>query len=1040
TVGPLVDNPEAVLEPVVNQEIIDDLVQQRDTAIAGVKTAWRDGRDDVIELLNQSKSLSRAVSNFRLDKLATAFAALDEFIDTDPAPLLLPEGFELLASEKIHAPKSLKKNQVAPEHPFFDKAQGLIEIWNRWERYYLASLLIEASDYIRTEMDRRKTLERILFFDDLLSKLDQALSGKGRTALSKQIRARYPVVMIDEFQDTDPLQYRIFHRIYRDEPDCGLLMIGDPKQAIYSFRGADIFTYMQARRDTHLPEPGGEAPTHLVTQDVDRQQTGSRATHFTLGINWRSHSRLVDGVNRLFENGADPFIYAEDIGFYSVEPAGRADQEPLSIDGKIPEPLVAWFVPLDDDNQRQGTIPKTWASPHVAAGCASEIAHLLNLGRKGLARIGKDHLVARDMAVLVRNRYEAVWIRDALNSVGISSVYISRDSVFETDEARDLSHLLRAIAEPGHPALLRTALATRCMGWSADRIQALDEDEMEWDVRVMAFHEYHRLWRIHGFMPMFHTLMRREGIIGHLLSHSDGSRRMTNLLQLAELAQVASRSRPGIENLLHWLADARSQPNGNSEEQQLRLESDEELVKIVTIHKSKGLEYPIVFIPYIWSSRREKNRGIITFHDQESRRLHADLGSENREVSLALAERERLAEDLRLLYVAITRAKYRCYFSWGPFNGAADSGMAWLLHQHRNELSGTPVCNMDSLDNEGIRAALEELNDGESPRVLITELPDHGESLIAPSGGDENVRALHFHGRIKQLWSMTSFSGLTAGMHQGHEFHIDLPDYDSEQAPPPRSAEQLPLRTRFTFPRGARAGEFLHSLFENIDFPSAGGEALSAMVARKLEQYGFDEVWRAVVAPWVTAVLDTPLDPSRTLSLRCVTDDKRLVEMPFQYPLTGLTPEGLNGALRSASIPGDGDPGLVFSTVRGMMKGFIDLVFEHSGRFYVLDYKSNHLGDTLEEYKQGQLVETMRNHHYELQYLIYVVALHRYLKQRLPDYDYESHCGGVYYLFLRGMDPETGLESGVFFHRPEAALIDKLDRLFSGEVKELPDA
>jgi len=1019
-VGGLVDDPHAILEPRVERGAIEKLEQQRSSCFDELRELWRTDQVEVRGLLDSSKALSVAADKYKKVNLDAACEALSSVVASGIDLYCLPDGFELFTNDKLQSslkPASAKRGESAPTHKLFDKAQQLAELSEQLVRYRRVTLLAEAASAIRSSIEKCKSQQRVLFFDDLLNKLDRALQGEGREKLIGRIRKRYPLAMIDEFQDTDPVQYRIFSAIYRGCSDCGLFMIGDPKQAIYSFRGADIFTYMQARRDTEV-----------------------EAGHFTLGVNWRSHSNLVGMINRLFDHAASPFIYDEDIVFQVVEPAGKADKNALTIDGAEVEPMVAWFVPLDEENKSGKTITKKWAGVHVADGCATEIAQLLNLGAEKRALLGEIPLAARDIAVLVRNRYEADDIRQALARVDVNSITISRDSVFETDEARDLSHLLRAVAEPGNALLLRTALATRLLGWSAKRIHELGNDEDSWEEKVMAFHGYRTAWREHGFMQMLYALMRREGIISTLLALPDGERRMTNLLQLAELAQVASRSLPGIENLLRWLADERklSEDANASDEQQLRLESDENLVQIVTIHKSKGMEYPLVFLPFIWSSRKTTDKGVIKFHHEHKHQLHADLGSAKRDEHIQLAERERLAEDLRLLYVALTRAQQRCYFSWGQFNGAAESAMAWLLHQSLHEAGTMPECVMAKLESAEIHSALLSLNtisesEDESSsgvRLLVTGLPGEAVSFKGSDDPAEPPQALRFTGKVEQSWQLTSFSGLASYLK--HERRIDLPDFDTLDMPQSEGQPQSAALSRFTFPRGARAGECLHSILEDLDFTQVVGEELEAVVARKLEHFGYDEEWLPVVCEWMQSILDTPLDSDASLWLRMLGRQQRFVEMEFHYPLAGLTADGLNGIMKRLAGFRSDQPQLSFNPVNGMMKGFIDLIFEHQGRFFVLDYKSNHLGNSIDDYQHDALQEAIGEHRYDLQYLIYTVALHRYLQQRLPGYDYETHFGGVYYLFLRGMDAQHGADRGVYYERPEGALIDRLDRLFAG--------
>lgn len=1014
----LVDNPDIEVAPDVSAQTINDLEHRKQALFEQVRSAWLADEAEIVSLLSDSEVLGRAEKTFRQDRLDALFAEMPKFVACDRAPARLPAFFELLTESKINDPAShkasaIKKGLPVPAHPVFALADALARIDVTLNTVRAARFMQEAASYIRSEIGRRKDKNRIMFFDDLLSKLDAALVGDGGDVLAARIRQQYPMAMIDEFQDTDPTQYRIFNRIYQGQSGCGLFMIGDPKQAIYSFRGADIFTYMGARHDTDAING-----------------------HFTLKTNYRSHTALVQGVNALFAQVRAPFIYEGEIDFPEVTASGRADKTPLCIEGQVPAPLVCWYVPITPENRYGSTIKKSWALPQVARGCAAEIVRLLNLGQCGKATIGTQNLVARDIAVLVRDRFEAAHVRDALRARGVASVYISRDSVFQTDEAQDLAHLLRAVAEPERATLLRTAMATRLLGYTAQEIHAFNTEEIAWEEKVLAFQGYRKTWNRYGFMPMFHALLRKERVIARLLSLDDGERRMTNLLQLAELAQLASAQHAGAEKLLRWLADERASADGNSEEQQLRMESDEDLVQIVTIHKSKGLEYEVVFLPFIWASKDVKeDTPVLTYHDERTRTLRADLGSDGRDAALVLARKERLAEDLRLLYVALTRAKYRCYFSWGQFNGAKDSALAYLLHQQVDPETGASVCNMAALDDPALRRDLEKVNGRGNAVLVIEDLPDESASFTAQDQQAKQPVAQVFSGDTQQAWHMTSFSGLTLGSAHGKEYRVELPDHDQAMVEGGQPATPSEALSPFTFPRGTQAGLFLHHLFENLSFPETRPSVISNLVIRAMGQYGIDEKWQSTVVAWVNAVLETPLDEAGALRLRAIPDHQRLVELEFHFSVNGMEARAINALLNEHRGAGRQSAALDFASISGMMKGFIDLIIEHDGRFYVLDYKSNHLGDRFEDYQAAHLNQAIDDRYYDLQYLIYTLALHRYLKTRRPDYDYDRHIGGAYYLFLRGMSPDNGNRTGVYSDRPSRAVIEALDRCFSTKVE-----
>lgn len=979
-------------------------------SLAAARAAW--DRDAITDLLVSNKDLGRAEKAYKLDGLYPAIDALAEFLAGEPDDFALPPRFELFTTRHLDAhvtPAKQKKGIRGPEHPFFDACQRLFDA----QRAKTLHLTTQAIAYCREQLALRKQRQALIAFDDLLFNLADALDGDSGPALAARIASRFPVALIDEFQDTDPDQYRIFSRIYAGRDDCGLFMIGDPKQAIYSFRGADVFTYMAAKDGT----------------DAQRDR-------FTLDTNWRSATNLVDGVNALFDACHAPFVYAGHIDFHRVRAAGKADAEPLLLDGEPPVPVQAWFVERSADNvDHRGKgepdlskpIKKGWASEALSAACAEQIVDLLLRAGAGQARLGDRPLAPRDIAVLVRDRFEAQAVQLALRARGVASVYYSRDSVFATEEATDLLRLLAAVAEPGEDRALRAGLCTALVGTTAAGLEALLQDELAWESLLEEFHGYHRLWLEQGFMAMFRRLLHARAIPQRLLGADEGERRLTNLLQLAELTQAASREHHGLEHLLHWFAIQCAEPNGEAEEQQLRLESDEALVKIVTIHKSKGLEYPVVFLPFLWGCKPTKADRPPLFHEENSERglvLDLDRAPEH----YALAERERLAEELRLAYVALTRARHLCYFAWGQFKEAGRSALAWLLH------AGTGTDSVDALaeyvvtlGDAELRARLEQIAADVPHCLAVTAPPELTERRYRPDAAVQSAPAARTPSRaVLQSWYVASFTGLT----QNHFDPPERPDYGSAREDLAAAAARGP--SIFQFPKGARAGSFMHKLFEEIDFANAPPEVLTHTVRTQLARHGYDAEWQGVIERMVADVLDTPLDGD-TLALRRVSADRRLVELEFHYAMARLTPERLNTLLPGLGGFEADTPRLRFQPVAGVMRGFIDLVFEHEGRFYIADYKSNYLGPRPEDYAPEALGRAVAQHRYDVQYLIYTVALHRYLRHRLPDYDYERHFGGVYYLFLRGLRPSLGPDFGVWYDRPAPAQVAALDGLFTGE-------
>ncbi|MHB8809286.1 MAG: exodeoxyribonuclease V subunit beta [Desulfobulbaceae bacterium] len=980
--------PEVTYVPVITVRELHDLQEQAESRWLEVRAAWLQGREEVTAILHDDPCLSRNKSNgYGGESLVRIIEGMEQLAARENMAWLLPKGVELLAASVMAC--NLKGKKIRPAHPFFTLFDAWQQLQHQFTRAARAHTLAAVHRFLQFELTRRKQEQNVLYFDDQLSRLAGALAGGEGRLLARRIRSRFRVALVDEFQDTDPLQYRIFQSLFGREPDPGLFMIGDPKQSIYSFRGAAIFAYIRARRET----PAGAA--------------------HTMDTNYRSTPAMVRAVNRLF--GRRPhFVFAE-IEFNPVKAGLGVEERQLLVEGAVVAPLQVQMLPLALAAANKPTIAKDRAAEAAAAWTAREIARLLLLGRSGGAKIGKQPLTGGDLAVLVRTHREAELVRRALSQLDIASVYYSQDSVFATDEARQLHQLLAALLDLSDGARIANALVTDLFGLDSFALHALRGDQLRWGEVTAELADYHQRWNKAGVMAMLHLVLHRRQAVTRLLAVSGGERKLTNFLHLAELLQVAA-GRYRMDELVRWFSQQLHAPDLEAASQQLRLESDGDLVKIVTIHKAKGLEYPLVFLPFLWSARQVQKEGIFAYHgpgpDGQDTRLYVDVGS-GREENYHQAERERLAEDLRLLYVAVTRARCCCYFCWGPVSSLEESAMAWLLHPDDSGGDGVVPC----LTEEKIRADLAGLNNGQG-LVAFVPWPATEAERVGREGQRQNLPGpARFTGRIDTSWAVTSYSRLLAVSGEASS----LTEAGDSAAEPDKEMTM----SVFSFPRGAEAGTFLHAVLEQLDFQYPAAPGAAASVTELLQRSGLAPHWAPLVLQWLAQVADTPLLAGSDLRLRLVPSSDRLAELGFHFALDNLEQAALNAMLREHSIPPVEMPQ---ARVHGLMKGYIDLVFRHQGRFYLADYKSNYLGAAVSDYRQENLTRAMAGHRYDLQYLIYCVALHRYLGRRLPAYDYDRDFGGVFYLFLRGMRPELGPACGVWHARPPRALIEGLDR------------
>ncbi|WP_261816797.1 exodeoxyribonuclease V subunit beta [Vibrio gallicus] len=857
------------------------------------------------------------------------------------------------------------------------------------------SILVDAIETCRQSVIKSKQKKHQLSFDDLLSHLNTALLNDTTELLRERIRSLYPVAMIDEFQDTDPQQYSIFSQVYQGHAECGLFMIGDPKQAIYAFRGADIFTYIQARKEV--------------------------TSHFNLTTNWRSSADMVEASNLLFSEAIQPFIYDDDIPFIAVDPSPKAHSMQWQVEGEPQPALTTWLM-----DSEQG-VKKADYLEVMAQGCATEIGRLLTASQRGQATVAGQSIKPNNIAVLVRTGNEAAMVRQALSKKGIASVYLSnRDSVYASAAAPDLAMFLYAVLNNHDEGAIRASLGCQLLQLPLSYLDALQQDESQWESVVNEFTDYKQYLDKFGVMALIRYWIQKRTLAQTLKSQLEGERLLTDLMHLAEVLQQASVELESEYALLRWFNERIENANSGdgSEEQKQRLESEQNLIQVVTIHKSKGLEYDLVFVPFVSGFRASKQA---IYYDAELKQSRLDL--DNNKQGIKQAEQERLAEDLRLLYVAITRAVYGCYMGIA----ALKDGNKKALSTHQSAI-GYLLQGAEPQEASVLSHCLNEL-ESKFACMRVCEPPQWDDSQVVTSHqSQQQVVAAQLKHTIDTEWRMTSYSGLSkAGKHSYTPSSLLSGDIDIDAAQDQAMPNIVLERNMFNFPRGANPGTFLHTLFEQVEYTeTAFSELNQAIIEKLLHDEQLDSEWLPILQSMVNTVLDTDLD-GKGLKLNRLQPKQRLVEMEFLLPIKHLSAQVFH------QIASDNDSltaqaqALEFNRVKGMLKGFIDLVFEHEGKFYVLDWKSNHLGDDASLYHSQSLQQAMLEHRYDAQYQIYALALHRFLKSRILDYDYQTHFGGVYYLFLRGMDGSG--DYGVFNTKPNQALLEQLDMHIKGEVK-----
>jgi len=869
------------------------------------------------------------------------------------------------------------------------------------------ALLRHAAGHIAARMAELKQRTRQFGFADMLVRLKDALEGPNGEALRRRIVTQYPVALIDEFQDTSPDQYRIFDLLYRvaeNDPEQGLFLIGDPKQSIYGFRGADIHSYLSARRAT-------------------------AGRHYQLGTNYRSTAALVQAVNRVFEyaerdtshpghaTGAFRFRKGEEnpLPFDPVAAAGRK-AELVGVDG----PYQALTMSASAREDMKVDEYREFFAHH----CAEHIVKLLNDEAVGFDDGEKfTRLMPADIAILVRDRREAAAIRDALMRRRVASVYLSdKDSVVDSEEAQDMLRWLHAVANPLDGALARAALATRTAGLPLAELALLSSDETAWETRVEQLKNLHNCWQRQGVLAMLRRFIHELGLPARLLREPGGERRLTNLLHLAELLQEASGQLDGEQALIRWFAEQVEGLGEGGDERVLRLESDAELVKVITVHKSKGLEYPLVYLPFAVTARKteRRNRTFFDYVDEAGgRRIDLALS----DAALEAVDRARLEEDLRLLYVALTRARHFLWLGVAAVaagrkgeNRLHESALGYLLSGGNAVAVPHLAEHLERLRGECSGIELHTLDDDLDGCTMLERVETRA-PLIEPAPFDAD---------FERNWAVGSFTSITR----------------HTTAPPQRAAEETLLEEEevavaaprgedapwHRFPRGSVPGNFLH---EQLEWMAQEGFAVDDLnfesrLTQRIQRAGWGNRLDDALA-WLRMIATTRLPP---FGASLTEIEAPLPEMEFWFPSDELAIGKLDRLCRRSLLGNVARPTLAERPLHGMLKGFADLVFEHEGRYWVLDYKSNALGTGDAAYTRRAMEEGMAGHRYDIQGAIYMLALHRLLKSRLGDnYDPAEQLGGAVFLFLRGIANTT--THGCYVLEPDLALLDGLDRLLA---------
>ena len=906
----------------------------------------------------------------------------------------------------------------------------------------VAAARVGFGEAVRAELDRRKQRLGILSFDDLLERLAAALKDEDAPARDR-MRQRWKIVLVDEFQDTDPVQWSVLNRAFSGH--ATLVLVGDPKQSIYAFRGGDVFSYLEA--------------------------VGTATDGRTLPTNHRSDGPLVEALQVFLHRAelGDPRIAVHPVEAHHAGSrlAGLPVPSPLRMRVVRPDPGVP-SIGIGELRSR------------IADDLADDVARLLASGATFDSGDGVRPVRAGDIAILMQSLKQVDLFRDALRVRGIPSVDTNQVNVLLGRAGDEWLSLLEALEQQRTPRVRAVALGP-FVGHTPASLDAGGDDLT--DAIAEQIRGWLDLFRARGIAAV-HEAIAAGGLAERVLAQPEGERMLTDLNHVAEaLHDVAHRERLGLPALLEWLRRERRRAV-QSDERNRRLDTDAAAVQVVSIHRSKGLQWPIVYLPTLFNRWFDDRATIHRHHDGGTRTL--DIGGNASQEVRARARAEDAAEELRLTYVALTRAQSQVVCWWGPSKDASNSGLSRLLLGRGPDVAVVP----DRVNTPSDHELGTTLSAWQQAGALHLELvvPDPAPAVSFESGA-EDLAVRPFDRSIDTAWRRTSYSGLIRIEEQGTEpvpatepevtgtVDEDQPEEDVTPDATPETPPVGPLSPMNELPAGATFGSMVHGVLENAD--SQAADLLGELRTQAAEQLRFwpidatvDDLAEALV-PMQQTSLGPLADGLRLVDIP-VTD--RLCELDFEFPLVGgdrldadLGRTGLGDTrLREVAdvlrrhLPDD-DPMRAYAAklespllggqvLRGYLSGSIDVVLrvpdpEAGHRYVVVDYKTNMLGDpdrplTALDYTQSLMTDAMLHSHYPLQALLYSVVLHRFLRWRVPDYEPERHLGGILYLYVRGMcGPETpevdGQPCGVFAWQPPAAMVAELSELLAGSNREV---
>jgi len=982
---------------------LDELRYQQ--IVNRTKALYMDIRDLLGNSTQKSEAMQEVMDNQILHKtitkpeaVASRFSSCSDFFLYDHPFFMHCEGIDYLtpSSFRSHIKKGGNDNQI-PHHKLFQQMEFFIESQSQLRELIQKKDLHfqwQLIDFFHKRFQAEKEKNNIFLYSDLLHDLKNGLQQQN-TIFRDSLRSTYKAALIDEHQDTDGEQYAIISSIFDNKHDP-VLFVGDPKQAIYHFRGADIYTYI-----------------HTANAIADNR-------YLTLTRNWRSQENLVSAILRLFERNVNPFFMTE-IHLPEVHSAVIEKKFQIVAKNFSWNSLHFYFMELSD----RGTITKEKMTDLVSKHIALQIEILLDNGK--IIQIHDQleiSINASDIAILVRTKSQGEKVQQALHDKGIPSLLFVEESVLQSNEFRYMAYLFDAVLHPWNKQKIATVLITPIFQKDSAYIEAFYQDQNH-SIQDLFYTLFETLYS-HEFMSMFIYLMhwreKDSSIRSKILSLKNGNQVYTNLMHLADfIHREKLQKKRDLESLFHWYLKSAADVNSVLTNEELQLTSDDPHIKIMTIHKSKGLEFPIVFAPFLWDQSIRKQPEHHFFFYDENNELKIDLNGKDSS-NYKKKELHDFSESIRLAYVALTRAKFQCFVHWGKVKEAHTSPLFYFMHgpqispNHDSSYLNNAKEIYKNLSSDDMLQILQTFYENNSELISYSQISENLiNNSISPDKATKPTVVLldkpnqkFDQNEIASSWQQSSFSSLILGAKE---------DDATEKIQPIFKNQSLPSGKNF--------GNMIHSIFEQIPFPAPPNDVIKLLCDKATIENSFSVEISNQIFEMILAVIRHPLPGLSEFALQTLTESQITREMPFTlFVSNGFLDSWLD--FMANNNQKDIIKNYFYSLKKknigfekGYLKGFVDFIFQHDNKFYIIDWKSNVLGNHYEDYNQIQMTIAMAHHHYYLQLYLYTAALHQFLSLNLKNFSYSQHFGGIYYIFTRGVHPLEESESGFYFYRPQ---------------------